>query len=422
MGTDSPERPIYKADRTCCECHDVPRDEPDGTDFMVVHRRLVKTTRAFRMLARCTQAMLSAGDESSLLQKLCCIIVRSGGYTLAWVGYAQFDETKTVLPVAQAGEGEEYVRNVQVSWGDNELGRGPTGLAVRTGESYVTRYIGDDPCFGPWRETARKFGYASSIAIPLYCEGAVLGALNVYSKEPDSFDAEEVSLLEDLAGNMSFGIASIRMRLERQVAEEELRLSWAELARTLQGTVRAMAAVTEIRDPYTAGHQQRVSELAGAMATEMGLSEDEAEGIRVAGLLHDVGKVYVPIQILSKPGALSTVEYDLVKVHSEAGYDILKNVDFPWPIAETVLQHHERIDGSGYPNSLVGAGTLVSAKIIAVADTVEAMSNFRPYRPAPGIQSALEEVLSKSGTLYDPGAAQACARLFDKSGFRLPQT
>lgn len=421
MGTDSPEKPVAKAEHLECENHPTVGSELDGIDSKTAQRRLVRVARAFRMLAACTQAMLTGSDELWLLQRLCCIIVKTGGYGLAWVGYAQFDEAKTVKPVAQAGEGQDYVRDIKVSWADNEYGRGPTGLAIRTGEPYVTRDIAIDPDFEPWRDTAGEFGYTSSIAIPLYCESAVLGALNVYSGEPDAFDAEEVALLEELAGDMSFGIASIRNRLERQVTEEELRLSWAKLRRTLQGTVRAMAAVTELRDPYTAGHQQRVSELAGAIAGEMGFSEDEVEGVRIAGVVHDIGKVYVPIQILAKPGSLSTVEYNLVKVHSEAGYDILKNVEFPWPIAEIVLQHHERMNGTGYPNGVGGSEILCGSRIIAVADTVEAMSNFRPYRPAHGIVKALEEVLSNSGTLYDPVPAQACARLFKEKGFRLAQ-
>jgi putative nucleotidyltransferase with HDIG domain len=411
MNKDSPEARVQKPERAPCDCHNILDRPPDETDFPVLHKRLVKTSRAFRMLACSTQAMLSAGDEISLLERLCCIIVKSG-YSLAWVGYVEFDEEKSIRPVAMAGEGVDYAKSVKISWGDNPHGQGPTGLAIRTGESHVARYLETEPGFGPWREAAERCGYASSIAIPLYCDGEILGALNVYSKEPDAFDPEEVSLLEELANDISFGIASIRLRLETLYAEEELRLSWAKLARTLQGTVRAMAAVTEIRDPYTAGHQQRVSELAGAIAAEMGLSADEVEGIRIAGLLHDVGKVYVPIQILAKPGSLSPAEFNLVKAHSEAGYEILRNVDFPWPIAETVLQHHERIDGSGYPHGVDGAGVLVGARIIAVADTVEAMSNFRPYRPAFGIEAALDEVLHRSRHLYDPCCARACADLF----------
>lgn len=207
---------------------------------------------------------------------------------------------------------------------------------------------------------------------------------------------------------------------KRASEDEELRADWERLTHTLQGTVRAMAKITEIRDPYTAGHQQRVSELAAAIAGEMRIPPHDVEGIRIAGLLHDVGKVYVPIQILAKPGSLSAVEYNLVKVHVEAGYDILKSVEFPWPIAKTVLQHHERLDGSGYPRNLAGSEILLSARMIAVADTVEAMSNSRPYRPAFGIEAAITEVLSKSRKLYDPTCAEACARLFRSKDFSWP--
>lgn len=421
MNRDSPGAQVHRPDRAPCDCNNIIDLPPDETNFMVLKKRLIKTTRAFRMLACCTQAMLSASDEISLLERLCNIIVKSG-YSLAWVGYAEFDEEKSIRLVAMAGEGVDYAKRVKTSWGDNPYGQGPTGYAIRTGESHIARYLSASPGYGPWREAAERYGFASSIAIPLYCDGAVLGALNVYSKEPDAFDPEEVSLLEDLANDISFGIASIRLRLETQYAEEELRLSWAKLARTLQGTVRAMAAVTEIRDPYTAGHQQRVSELAAAIAQEMGLSAGETEGIRIAGLLHDVGKVYVPIQILAKPGSLSPAEFNLVKAHSEAGHEILRNVEFPWPIAETVLQHHERMDGSGYPQGIDGAAILVGARIIAVADTVEAMSNFRPYRPAFGIEAALEEVLHKSRHLYDPRCAEACADLLSSGRFSWPNT
>lgn len=388
-------------------------------DCGATQRRLIKVNRAFRMLADCTQNLLRATDEKSLLQEICRTIVSAGGYSLAWVGYAEFDEAKSVRPVAWAGTGaEEYVRTLSLTWGEGPLSFGPTGTAVRTGERTISRDLSRDPRYSPWREKAGRFGHESSIAIPLYCDTEILGALNVYSRDQDSFDDEEISLLEELAGDMAYGISSIRVRAERQTAEEELLLSWAKLRKTLQGVVRSMGAITELRDPYTAGHQIRVAELAEAIAREMGLPEQEVEGIKTAGIVHDVGKVYVPIQILSKPGSLTTIEYNLVKVHAEAGFDILKSVEFPWPVAQTVLEHHERMDGSGYPGRLKGDEIIVPARIIAVADTVEAMSNFRPYRPAPGIDKALEEVLSGSKSLYDPEPAIACARLFTEKGFQ----
>ncbi len=188
--------------------------------------------------------------------------------------------------------------------------------------------------------------------------------------------------------------------------------------RALAGTIHALAVTTEMRDPYTAGHQERVARLAAAIGRRMELSEARIEGLRVAGLLHDVGKVSVPAEILSKPTALTTIEMGLVRTHPETGYAILREIDFPWPIAAMVLQHHERMDGSGYPSGLRGDEILLEARILAVADTVEAMASHRPYRAAFGIREALAEIERGRGTLYDEAAAGACLLVFERDGFR----
>lgn len=378
---------------------------------------LAKVTRAFKMLTRYTQAMQRATDERVLLQEACRTIVEEGGYRLAWVGYAVCDTEKSVMPVACGGSGADYVRGIRLSWGDGPLGQGPTGMAIRNGTPVVTRDIQNSPAYFPWREAAVRFGYTSSIALPLACDNTTIGALNVYSDDVDAFDENEVSLLSEIAENISFGIVAIRTRQDRRRAQEELYRSWKTLRTTLSGIVRAMAAVTELRDPYTAGHQERVGQLAEAIARELGLSDACMEGVSIAGRVHDLGKVYVPIQILSKPSLLTSVEYSLVKVHSEAGYEVLKNIEFPWPVAQAVLQHHERVDGSGYPAGVKGPDILLQARIIAVADTVEAMSNARPYRPAPGLKEALREILDKGGRLYDRDVAEACVRLFRTGSF-----
>jgi putative nucleotidyltransferase with HDIG domain len=173
-----------------------------------------------------------------------------------------------------------------------------------------------------------------------------------------------------------------------------------------------------MRDPYTAGHQQRVTQLAVAIATEMGLPTEQIDGIRVIGTLHDVGKICIPAEILSKPGKLTKVEFTIIKIHSQAGYNILKTVEFPWPVAKIVLQHHERMNGSGYPKGLRGEDILLESRILAVADVVEAMSSHRPYRPALGTHKALEEIEQNSGVLYDADVADACLRLFREKGFQ----
>lgn len=197
---------------------------------------------------------------------------------------------------------------------------------------------------------------------------------------------------------------------------ERLNKSLAELRGLMGSVIKTLAMTVETRDPYTAGHESRVADLARSIAKEMGLSRDEAEGIRLSALVHDLGKIYVPAEILNKPGKLREAEFSLIKMHSEIGYDILKNIEFPWPIADIVLQHHERMDGSGYPRGLRGADIRVEARVIAVADVVEAMASHRPYREALGLGPALEEVRSGAGTAYDAEAVGACLRVFE-SGY-----
>ncbi|MBW2636558.1 MAG: PAS domain S-box protein [Deltaproteobacteria bacterium] len=201
---------------------------------------------------------------------------------------------------------------------------------------------------------------------------------------------------------------------ERKKAQGELKLSFERVQKRLEETVNALASMTEKRDPYTAGHQQRVAQLAGAIAREMKLSKEQVEGILVAATLHDIGKIYEPSEILSKPGILTDIEFLMMKVHPQIGYDILKNIEFPWPVATIVLQHHEKLDGSGYPGGLSDGDILLEARILAVADVVEAMASHRPYRAALGIDSALEEISKNKGILYDTDAVDSCLRLFKK--------
>ena len=204
---------------------------------------------------------------------------------------------------------------------------------------------------------------------------------------------------------------------ERKQAEEELKQYSERLQELIEEVTQAIALTTELRDPYTSGHQQRVTLLACAIAREMGLNKEVIEEIRVAGTLHDIGKIHIPSEILSKPGRLTEIEFNMIKTHSEAGYNILKMIEFPWPVAPVVLQHHERTDGSGYPSGLSIKDILPEARILAVADVVEAMSSHRPYRPALGIDKALEEVSQNRGILYDPGVVDACLKLFAEERF-----
>jgi len=207
---------------------------------------------------------------------------------------------------------------------------------------------------------------------------------------------------------------------EKTRAEVQIQRYYAQLESALMRTVKVVTALSEMRDPYTAGHERRVAEIAVAISAEVGFDARRQEGMRVAGHLHDVGKISIPSEFLSKPGKISAVEFLLIKGHAQAGFDVLKEVDFPWPVAQVALQHHERMDGSGYPNGLKGEAILLEARILAVADVMEAMSSHRPYRPGLGIEKALAEIERGRVSTFDPLVADACLTLFREKGYHLP--
>jgi PAS domain S-box-containing protein len=248
--------------------------------------------------------------------------------------------------------------------------------------------------------------------------GRFITEITLCAKNGTKFPVEETIMpLNSPYHNPNGNVLVFRDISARKRAEMELKDSWEKLHQALEGTIQAMALTIEIRDPYTAGHQRRVSKLSCAIARDLGMSEDQIEGIRVAGDIHDIGKIYVPAEILSKPGQITAIEYGIIKTHPQVGYDILKTIKFPWPVALIVLQHHERLDGSGYPLGLSGDQILKEARILTVADIVEAMSSHRPYRPAQGIGKALEEVIKNKGVCYDTDVVEACVKLFQEKNF-----
>jgi PAS domain S-box-containing protein/putative nucleotidyltransferase with HDIG domain len=226
--------------------------------------------------------------------------------------------------------------------------------------------------------------------------------------------------LRDKQGQVlgTFGIS--RDITSRKMAEERLNKTLQHLHAAMTSTIRVLGLTVEARDPYTAGHQQKTTFLAEAIAREMGLSSERVEGLHMAGLVHDIGKISIPAEILSKPTKLTPGEYALVKTHAQKGYEILKDVEFPWPLAEIVHQHHERMNGSGYPRGLKGDEIIMEARILCVADTMEAMVSHRPYRPALGPKLALAEVEKGKGILYDADVAETCLKLFREKRFSFP--
>lgn len=499
--------------------------------------------RALEALRACTNVISNAKTLERLLADICTVLIERTGYRMAWIGAAEFDEERKVRPLASAGDRKNYLLNLHLTWADNEAGRGPTGSAIRTGQTVIARNIQTDPRFNRWSKVAANNGFSASIALPLIVNDVNFGALSIYASDGASFDDDEAGLLEEMAAELTRGIDLLQARefgktMIKEVSENEHRFrmlielspigiyssykgqisyanprfeeilgyqkdeligvfinsliaredlsiaehaqeilvlegqtgnytlrgkrkdgslielglqevsvefdgvpavlgmaqdiservrSQAEIAHYIsllehatEGTLEAVSLMVEQRDPYTAGHEKRVGIIAGDIGITMGLSADVVQGLRLAGMVHDVGKIGVPAEILSKPSRLSIIEMALVKEHAQTGYNILKNIEFPWPIAQVAYQHHERMDGSGYPLGLHGDQILLEARIIAVADVVESMTSHRPYRPGLGIDAALEEIRKNRGSFYDAVVVDACLKLFLEDAYQIP--
>jgi PAS domain S-box-containing protein len=368
-------------------------------------RKLEKVTRALTALGRADALIVHARDAASLQQEICQVIRDAGDYEMVWIGRAERDENKSVRVVAQAGSHPDRIAGLGITWGDGESGRGPTGTAIRTGLPQFVQDFEHSSWPESRRRTALSAGFKGAAALPLRDESGIFGALSIVANEPSHFDQEEAKLLTELADDLSYGIMALQSRAGRVAALERLE-------RSMEDMIGRIAATVEMRDSYTAGHEARVAEIAVAIAQGMGLPADKVHGIRLASMVHDLGKIRIPAEFLSKPGKLLPTEFEVVKGHAQAGYEILEPVEFPWPIAEVALQHHERLDGSGYPQGLKGEAIILEARIIAVADVVEAMMSHRPFRAALGLEAALAEIEKGKGTLYDPAAVDACVKAF----------
>jgi PAS domain S-box-containing protein/putative nucleotidyltransferase with HDIG domain len=286
--------------------------------------------------------------------------------------------------------------------------------------SDITQRVYNDPA---WRITTldgRPFPDEDLPFTRVMGTGEAVFAIEHAIEHPDGrrvFLSINAAPLRDGQGRTSGMVVSLADITERKRVEEDIQKNLRKLRQALWETIQAIALIIETKDPYTAGHQRRSTQLAEAIARELGLPEEQVEGIRMSGFIHDLGKIAVPSEILSKPSPLNEIERAIIQNHVRAGYEILKTVEFPWPVAQVVLQHHERLDGSGYPSGLTGEGILLEARILAVADVVEAMASYRPYRPARGIEEAFREIAQGRDRLYDPQVVDACLKLFSEKGF-----
>lgn len=401
--------------------------EGDISGLLVVRDDITamrQTTEALRRhgwalaaLNRADRAMVQSSDEQTMLQAVCEAITHADEYPLCWIGWAVPDDVGSVQVVASAGRERSYVDGLTVTWRDGPQSTGPTGQAIRSGRSVVNNHASDSAQFRAWRTRATEFGLGASLAVPLNGRDGALGALAVYSRAADGFGPEEVELFEEFARNLVFGIESRRTRAAYEASAAALAAQETKLRKALTDALAAMAGMLEQRDPYTAGHQKHVASLAVAIGRELGLSEDRLEALNLAAIVHDIGKIEVPVEILTKPARLSKAEFALIKHHPEIGYNLLSRIDFPWPIAEIIRQHHEYLDGSGYPHGLSGDAILPEARILTVADIVESISSDRPYRPALGLDEAIAEIKRLSGIRLDPAVVAACLAVLARGEF-----
>jgi putative nucleotidyltransferase with HDIG domain len=384
-----------------------PTEEPD-----VLHNeaKITALKSHIAIVSEMNKLLLDkAKNEQDFFQKVCDMLTKVEYIKLVWVGLIEKNSFK-VKPIAQAGFEEGYLSSINVTWDDSEFGKGPTGTAIKTRQPNVMRDIRNDPRYTPWREQATKRGYASSLALPLLYAKETLGALNLYSEKEDAFKDAEIGFLTEITDDVAVGIKVF-------VLEKKLKQSLLSIQKTLNKTVEAIALICETKDPYIAGHQKRVTKLACAIAKKMNLSNQRIKRIRTAGLLHDIGKISIPTEILSKPGKINEYESKLIESHPQTSYQILKEIELHYRITQAILQHHERIDGSGYPLGLLDKEIILEAKILGVADVVEAMASHRPYRDALGISAGLEEISKNRGILYAAKVVDACLMLFQKEGF-----
>jgi putative nucleotidyltransferase with HDIG domain len=380
-----------------------------------IEHLLEKQNWALSAYSKASSALTHAQSLDELCQEVSAAIVAQGSYVLSWVGLIVHDDIKSVRVAGSAGSAHSYAQGIKVSWDeDAPYGQGPTGVCIRTGKSQVVKDALIDEGFTPWRTRASKYGIRSAIAIPIFSAGHVMGSLMVYSKIVGAFGTVEITLFENLANEIGYGLKSLERQHSLKLALVEREKAQGKLLVSLRSTIEAMSRTMEWRDPYTAGHQKRVANIAAAIAHEMGWDDDKIQGLYMGAMVHDIGKVAVPSEILTKPTRLTPIEMKLVEVHPETGYQILKDLPFSWPIADMVRQHHEHMDGSGYPFGLKGEEILPEARVLAVADVIEAMSSHRPYRPARGMEAAIAEVKAAGGKTLDSEMVEAALRVVKK--------
>lgn len=379
------------------------------------HDELARTATLLRALVTANHATVVARAEDDLFRTVCKVLVDESAFSLAWIALIGEDGQSARISSSSRDKGVpdaiDQANLIELTGIDN-----PISQAIASGEPVFLHDAWAFQALAPWRhgDSKRKTG---CLVVPISANGQTSGILAVFGDMPSDPDATTGIVLKNVAEDIGFAMESLRHQVRLSGAEQERDTVRAALAANLLGTVRALAQTVEMRDPYTAGHQERVAELAAAIAVELGLGESEINDLWLGALIHDIGKIYVPAEILTRPGRLSPEEFEIIKPHTRKGAEILAHVGLPRTVKEVVLHHHERIDGSGYPDGLQGDALSRPVRIVAVADVIEAMAAHRPYRPALGIETALVQIRKERGTRLDADVVDAACSLFETKGF-----
>jgi PAS domain S-box-containing protein len=392
----------------------------DVTERDETQRRMSAERRALSAYAAAAVELGRTRSIDGLAQAVCEAITREPSYVLAWVGFAVEGPAKPIRIAGMAGRARGFLDGIDLSWSTDETsGRGPAGVAIRTESIQVQGTAEAAGAYNPWQKRGLQFGIHSMGVIPFRLESGKRGVLALYSSDPNAFEQAAVEQFSRLTQEIRHSVQALSeeaLRSKRpqlsDISVNQIEIIPREqLTEVLTAMVGAMSTAMEMREPHTAGHQSRVAEIACAIAKEMGLTEDSIEELLLAAKVQDIGMISIPTEILIKPGRLNEGEMAMIRQHPDTGYNILKGIPFAMRIAEVVRQHHERLDGSGYPRGLKGDEILLGARILAVGDIVDAMASSRPHRPALGLAAALEEIQRKAGTQLDADVVRVCINL-----------
>jgi len=390
-----------------------------ATDINLEKQREMRLTRQkelYQALSSTNQAIVYAKTSEDLFNRICQIAVNLGKFRFAWIGTSE--NNQIINRQASSGVTEAYLRDL-----DTLLAEKGTLLLQRLvvdTELIINDITEPKAELSISNELAKAHGILSFANFYIGNGDNIQGVMTFCSEHQHFFDDDLIELLREMRGDINFALKNFDQTIWRKQAQTTLDSNAKHISALLIDTVTAIANTIEMRDPYTAGHQKRVALLACAIAQKMGLDAERIEGLNLAAQIHDVGKINIPAEILNKPTRLTDIEFMLIKTHPESGYEILKDIEFPWPVATIVRQHHEKLDGSGYPLNLKQDDILLESRILAVADIVEAMASHRPYRPSLGLEVALAEIIRLAdANQLDKTTVIACISVFKDDNYQL---